>query len=90
MELMCALNQLMHALIQLMCALIYLMRALIDLTTYMAEKIMYLQVDQQHIMDAFCLYSFAWCPLPLSEYIFCQVQIENFLKKTFLKFIVLP
>jgi hypothetical protein len=25
------------------------------LTPYMAEKIMYLQVDQQHIMDAFCL-----------------------------------
>jgi hypothetical protein len=23
------------------------------LTPYMAEKIMYLQVDQQHIMDAF-------------------------------------
>jgi hypothetical protein len=44
----------------------------------MAEKMMYLRVDQQQILDAFSLD--VLCPLLLSERIFYKGQIDNFLK----------
>jgi hypothetical protein len=57
------------------------------LTPYMAGKVMCLLVDQKHTVNAFSQ-NFL-CSLPLSEYIICQAQTDNFLKRISFKLILL-